>query len=290
MKIVHFLLTALMGIGILSMGFSMNGVDPITANVAATSIYAGAVYVKYAFPQLFIPRAGVFGNDYVGVAGPDGSAGIQTITTERDRAAFVHNKTNPKYAGKDMFTSYLRLECVIKNNQGKLTFKTFEGDANSVYPTERRLDRNDSFIVTEGGFFLLKQDVGGLKTNGKLLTYPNATVFGAAADDLYAIYHSGELRIAIGKKVIVPGLDLFRFLCQPITMQSAAGNLDSRHPKAGIVKFTPQLELDGSGTNEIEINFTPYANWAGASAVAGTEHRAVLYLKGLLVTGGSANT
>ncbi len=279
-----------MGIGILSMGFSMNGIDPVTANVAATSIYAGAVYIKHNYPQYFVVRPGIFGNDYIAATTPEGRAGIQVITTERDRAAYVHNATNQKYAGKDMFSSYLRLECTINNNKGKLTFKTFDGDANSVYPTERRLDRNDSFIVTEGGFFLLKQDVANLKTNGKLLTYPNATVFGAAADDLHAIYHSGELKIAIGKKVIVPGLDLFRFLCQPITMQSGAGNLDSRHPKAGIIKFTPQLELDGSGTNEIEINFTPYANWAGASAVAGTEHRAVLYFKGLLVTGGSANT
>lgn len=287
----RMILSALLGIFSLSFALQRGGLDATWAGCIAIGSVALVAYLKFYHPNLF-PDRGYSTSDYVGVGRPGGPAGIQVITSERDRASYVHNKTNPKYEGKDLAPGYLRLESVIKNNSGKLIFKTFEGDGATVYPTERRLDKNDSFIATEASFYLLKQDVTNSKTNGKPLTYPNVQVFGAAAADfLWAIYNSGELKVTIGKKVWIPGLDVRRFLSVPQTQQSAPGNLDQYSSEMGRIMLTPQLEIDGSGSNEIEINFTGYAGWAGGtSADVGFEHRAVLYFSGLLVTGGSANT
>lgn len=286
---LRFILSAIMGIFMVSFALQNKGVAPGLAGIIAIGSVGFAAYLKTYYPHLF-PDRGYHTADYVGIGRSGGPAGIQVITTERERAAYVHNKTNPKYEGKDLAPGYLRLESVIKNNSGKLIFKTFEGDGATVYPTERRLDKNDSFIATKASFYLLKQDVANGKTNGKPLTYPNAQVFGAASEFLWAIYNSGELKVTIGKKVWIPGLDIRRFLSVPQTQQSAPGNLDQYFGKMASIKLTPQLEIDGSGSNELEVNFTPYAGWAGGTAEAGFEHRAVLYFDGLLVTGGSANT
>ena len=138
--------------------------------------------------------------------------------------------------------------------------------------------------------FLLKQDVANGKTNGILLSYPNITVFTAGpAADLHSIY-AGELRFTIGRVKKLVALDTRRFLCIPQTQQSGGGNYDQIKRDMGFIHLTPQIVLDGSGTNEIEIQYPTFAGWAGQSAVNGTEHRVVLYMRGLLVSGGSQIT
>jgi hypothetical protein len=256
-------------------------VTGVTVSAAASAIYA------------FAPMpTGVLGA-YVGATSmADGEMGVQVISSERERAILEHNRTQPRFKGKNVVPGYLRLETTIKNSQNILSFKTFEGDGASVYPTERRLDRNDAFIATEVGFFLLRQDVANVKTNGLLNTYVNLTTFAAAAGftpaDLNAIYQ-GRLSITINKVKKVPDIDLQRFLHIPETQQTGATNYDQRKYKDGFINLTPQVIIDGSGTNELEVAWPSYAGWQGASVTAGTEHRAVLYFRGLFVTGGSSN-
>lgn len=262
--------------------------SPVIAGTAVTALHSLAVGAVY-FGFIELP-AGVFA-EYVAGVGSDGSAGVTVLNTERARGAYMHIATNPKYAGKRVVQSFLRLEATIKNNQNIITFKTFEGDGASVYPTEVRLDRNDAFVITDLSIKLLKQDIVNGKTNGDLHAYPNITVFGAAAaSDLKAIYQ-GYLSFTINKVKELVSFDTQRFLAKPRTQQTGPTNYDDVNGnKTGFVKLTPHITLDGSGTNELELKYPQYAGFAGGtSADVGFEHRAVLYLRGLLITGGSAN-
>lgn len=284
MKFLKSLFSTFIVLVALASAFTAAGTESLTA----VAIAGGIVLISSLVPA----QKGVLGA-YVGATGTmsSGETNIQVITTERERAVLEHNRNRPEFAGRTLTPSFLRLESQILNNATKLRFPTFIGDGTTVYPTERRLDRNDDFIITQMGFFLLKQDTANNKTNAKLQSYPNITVFGAAAAaDLMALYESGVLRVNIDREDKFVALDLHRFLDIPETQQTAATNFDEfKGAKSGLINLTPQLVLKGNGTNEIEINFTSYAGWAGAtSTTEGFTHRAVLYCSGLLVTGGSA--
>ncbi|HMP86196.1 MAG TPA: hypothetical protein PKE63_02910 [Lacibacter sp.] len=265
----------------LASAFTALGATPFVAVLVA----GGIIMVGKLVPA----QSGILGA-YVGSTGSmsSGETNIQVITTERDRAVLEHNRNRAEFAGRKLTPSFLRLEAPVVNNATKLRFPTFTGDATTVYPTERRLDRNDDFIATKMGFFLLKQDTANNKTNGKLQSYPNITIFGAAAAaDLMGLYESGVLKVNIGREDKFVALDLHRFLDIPETQQSGASNFDQfSGKKSGLIDLTPQLILNGNGTNEIEIDFTSYAGWAGGtSSTEGFTHRAVLYFSGLLATG-----
>lgn len=260
--------------------------DPATT-LTAVALFNASFYALTFYGIIPMPQ-GVLG-DYVGAPGvstESGGAGVQVINSERARGAFMSYRTKPEYAGKKIVQGFLRLEAVIRNTDGKLIFRTFTGDGTTVAPTEERLDRNDKFVITEIGLFLCKQVDG--QSGGRLHSYPNATDFGAAAPFLESIFH-GRLGIVINREKFLPSLDTQRFLRVPETMQSGAGNRDQFRLESNLVKLTPHIELDGSGTNEIEVSYPTYAAWAGASATAGTDHKAVLYCHGLLITGGSNN-
>lgn len=264
---------------------------PAVETVACVSALVGGVHIAYATGYLKLPVNAYF--DFIGVpngVGADGSPGIQVISTERDRAIHLNNSLKAEYAGKTLVPGFLRLEATITNNSGIIKFSTQTGDSNTVYPTEKRLDRNDAFIVTEMGVFLLKQDVANKKTNGLLYSYPNRTIFGAATDDLMAIFTGGMLDIEVNKKREIPDLDVLRFLQVPQVQQSSANNFDEFNLNKAMKPVTPQFRIDGAGSNDIKLTFNTYAGFAGASAVAGTEHRVVLYLHGLFVQGGSVNS
>jgi hypothetical protein len=108
--------------------------------------------------------------------------------------------------------------------------------------------------------------------------------------DLKAIWH-GWLSIEIGRVKKMVAFDTQRFLHVPETQQTGATNYDQKvGKKDGFVRLTPQIVLDGSGTNDLSVTFPSFNGWSGASVTAGTQHRLCLYFRGLLVTGGSANS
>lgn len=270
----------------------ISGTDPVSTTVFFGTINT-SFYLLTSFNVIKLP-AGILGT-FVGVPGAigaDGSPGIQVISTDRDRAIHLNNSLKAEYSGKELVPGYLRLEAQVTNQTGKLKFPTFTGDSNLVYATEKRLNRNDAFIVTEIAAMLLKQDVANLKTNGLPVSYPNITVFGAtAAADLMAIYTSGKLNIEIDKKRWVPDLDMLRFLDIPETQQSGATNFDQFSLKRVAKKMTPQFVINGNGSNEISIDFETYAGFAGGTVVvAGNQHRVVLFLMGLYVADGNAKS
>lgn len=265
-------------------------VSVFETDVRATEI--GVVLFEVSFYALthfnIIPMpAGVLG-EYIGAPGAPtaAGAGVQVINTERARGAFMSYRTNPQYASNDITDSYLRFETPITNGTNKLTFKTYVGDGTTQTPTERRLERNDKFVITSWGFFLIAQPDG--KSNGRLHTYPNLTDFGVAAADLESLFN-GELIVTVQRKKVIPAYDMQRFLKVPETQQSSGTNRDQRDFKRLLVNLTPHVEIDGSGTNEIEINYPAHAGWAGGTPAVGFKHLACIYAHGLLITNGSAN-
>jgi hypothetical protein len=157
------------------------------------ALTAGAVtsanVVLYSLSTLGIINipAGALGA-YVGAPGADTpqGVGVQVISGERSRAAYMTYKTNPEFSGKEITPSYLRFEALLVNGQNKIVFKHYVGDGTTSTPTERRLERNDKFGITEIGFFILRQADG--KTGGDLISFADAQVFGVSAPDIAAIY------------------------------------------------------------------------------------------------------
>ena len=272
-KIAKFLLVAAI---VFAAAYTLTGND----------VLAGVTAGAYAsLTDLITIPTTAFGA-YVGAAGMKVGKGSPVLvnSNERDRAVYEHNKA--KY-GNDISPSTLRLEARITNGKADLRFSIIEGDDTVVRPTEIRLLRNDKFIVSDISFQLLKQAIG--KTNGALYTYPNVSVFGqAAADDLMALY-AGKLDVTIGKTKKLYNYDLMRFLQIPETQKTGVANFDQKTKSLGFDHLTPQLILDGSGSNELVVTFPSFAAWAGASADAAYEHVAVLIFRGFLVNNGSAN-
>lgn len=280
-----FIVTVLLSAAIVSV-FNTS----LQATVAYTALFEVSFYALTYFNIIPMP-SGIFG-EYIGAPGASSSngAGVQVLNTERARGAYMTLRTNPEYAGKDITDSYLRFETLISNSSNKLSFKTYVGDGTTQTPTEKRLDRNDKFVITSWGFFLIAQPVG--KSNGRLHSYPNLTDFtplvATVAPDLESIFN-GELVVTINRKKVVPAYDMQRFLQVPETQQSAATNRDQRDFHKLLVPLTPHVEIDGSGTNEIEVTFPSHAAWTGGTPAAGFAHYACLYAHGMLITGGSAN-
>lgn len=290
MKIIKSFLSLFMVSFLLSAAIVTIFHTDVPGTVAGVTLFECTFFCLTYFNIVPMPH-GILG-EYVGAPGvptESGSAGVQVINSERARGAYMSYRTRPEFEGKDITPSYLRLETQIANGTNKMVFKTYVGDGTTQNPSERRLERNDKFIVTEWGFFLLKQPDG--KSNGRLHSYPNPTDFSTAglADDLESIFN-GELSVTVQRKKIFPAYAMQNFLKVPETQQSAGTNRDQRELRKLLVHLTPHLELDGSGTNDIEVTYPAHTGWAGGTAPATFKHYGVLYFNGLLIINGSANT
>ncbi len=147
---------------------------------------------------------------------------------------------------------------------------------------EKILNDRDVFIADQIGVFLTK----GVKADlGKSVfrCYPNATVFGAQAPDLEAIYN-GTLETVVNKKKILENLPLRHFRNVPETQKDATKE-DSGSMKDVLADIDPLLIMNGRNSCEatirlaeetvvnIEDNTTP--NWL------------VLVFDGMLIDGGA---
>jgi hypothetical protein len=260
-------------------------------------IVAVVTFIATSDANVSALTAGIFTSAFAGIGMPKGSfsdfAGLNgdagqviVMTNDRKRANFMVQKKELKASADNFSQSYLRLEAVLSTASNEIRFELAKNDGNS-YPTENRLDKNDVFVADEIGLFILKQDVANKKTNGLLSTYPSIVDYTAAQQqDILAIYQ-GFLKFTLGDVVKVRSMEVLQFLQVPETQKTSATNFDQKTANSGFCNITPGIRLDGTGTNEIVLKFPSYNAWAGNSAVAGTEHRIVLMLKGFLATNAS---
>ncbi len=173
--------------------------------------------------------------------------------------------------------SYLRVEQTLSNTKSRYTFD-IKTTGNEI-ATERKLDRNDLFVVTHIGVYLTAQVSTSL---GKevLQTWPNPQVFVAATgftpSDLEVIYN-GFLEIKIGQKVNVPALSMQHFRYVPTSQQSSSiGNSEWEVEKFA---YWPGTLLYLHGTQNIEINIEfPALSSAQIAAVASNTSNKLVFM------------
>lgn len=180
--------------------------------------------------------------------------------------------------------SYLRVEQALSNTKTRYQFDIKK--TGGEIATERKLDRNDVFIATHLGVYLISQvsTTIGLEV---LQTYPNPDYFitttGFTPAHLNTIY-SGHLEVKIGQKVNIEALDMNKFRYVPTTQQATPTlpysefDLDSYSYWPGSLLF-----LHGTQNIEIFIDIPSITGLAWAAVAADTSNKMVLYLMGYLV-------
>jgi len=182
--------------------------------------------------------------------------------------------------------SYLRIEQTLANNKTRYSFdlKT----TGSELATERKLDRNDIFVGTHLGIYLIAQvsTTIGLEI---LQTYPNPDIFvtatGFTPNHLNVIY-SGWLEIKIGQKVNAEAIDMNRFKFVPTSQQEATNNFInySEYNQEAYSYWHPNLfYLHGTQNIDIHVEFPAITGAAFAAVAANTSNKLVLYPMGYLI-------
>lgn len=121
--------------------------------------------------------------------------------------------------------SFLRSEIPITDNGlSKATFQILNPNTVGDRKTEKKLDRNDDFLITEIGIFLMKEDSAAMYIQKKfsyidpVVFADNSTTF--VGSHLAAIY-LGRLRMIANTKVLVDGIPGDQFLKEPYRQQQA---------------------------------------------------------------------
>jgi hypothetical protein len=206
--------------------------------------------------------------------------------------------------------SYLRFESTLAQNRSSYKFPVLvtQQNAGTTTPnTVKQLNQQDAFYCTEIGYFIKVVQKQG-STNRDILeyvpyTYPSqgmsedGTVFAAYGYKLW----SGEIGLTVNGDVIIPGMDLQRFLYIPEGQKDVwngpfpmstfyrgqdqyDGSSDAFYPLA------PEIVLLGNDKIDLSVTFPDTINNAiGADATVNM----VIMVRGLLaqnVTKVSSNT
>jgi len=208
------------------------------------------------------------------------------------RLAFQNASNAVKRAGQSpanaiLSQSYLRLETglVAGNTQYKFDVLVNENTQTTNFNTQLKLNLQDSFIVSQIGFFLASPGASATNTDFRLLTYPNKTVFGTPGT-LNSIYN-GYMSLTINQRTIIPNWDLYKHLDVPQTQQAGTFNGaitgSAVYPddmnNAGDMGFypcEPNIVLVGSKKNDLTVTIP-----SGLSAVTANS-RLVCIFRGIL--------
>lgn len=151
--------------------------------------------------------------------------------------------------------SYLRLEQPIVVGQTLIQFPVLNnqsGGGNAIRATEKRLNQQDSFFVTNAAFYITKA-ASATATALLLNTYPNAITYPTGAAQLYNIY-DGYCQISINQSVIGPGFDMLNFLQIPQTQLTGATNTpQDQFDPAQVGIWEPNINFVGTKNNGINI-------------------------------------
>lgn len=152
--------------------------------------------------------------------------------------------------------SYLRCESLITNSASKYTFDIL-ANGNET-PVERKLNKNDVFIVTHlAGYLIQYTAVAGViqKWTSPLQTYPNATYFaGTPTPGDLNVFYNGFLNISVGRVKFFDGYPAHLFAKYPRTQQTTSANYSDRELSDGGASIEPLAILSGSANNTIEWN------------------------------------
>lgn len=181
--------------------------------------------------------------------------------------------------------SEIRLEVGLNAVTNIFTFGVTPQQANSsnvVFPTEKRLDLQDSLITAEYGIFV-GQPSSNTDVTWQLCTYGNTQLFAAAdAAALDSTFYShGFFQMKCNNDVIIPYRGLFNHWYKPQTQQTAALGAGSpkdqiRGAEDGMITQEPNLLLIGSK------NYVPQIVLPSALASAAAFERTIVIFRGVL--------
>ncbi len=118
--------------------------------------------------------------------------------------------------------STLRMEQPLTANQNLYTFPVLVNIQNQAqpFPTEIRLQQQDSFVITEVGIFLASTS-GTNDTTFQLKTYANPFVF-TNATQMTSLYNNGVMKLMIDNDQWINNWDLWRHWYSPQTQATTA--------------------------------------------------------------------
>jgi hypothetical protein len=153
-----------------------------------------------------------------------------------------------------LVTSSIRMEQPLVAAQNMYTFPVLVNIQNQAqpFPTEIRLQQQDSLCVTQIGVFLALA-TSTTDSTFKLETYPNPAVFTNAVQ-LNTIYQNGRVFLTVDNDIYLKQWDMMRHYCVNQTQQTAP-------PGAG----SPIDQLDG--TSDGYYPMTPMIILTGAQDI-----------------------
>jgi len=206
-------------------------------------------------------------------------------STLGSRLSFQNAKAAMLRAGKStagavLSQSYLRLEVALATGVTQYKFDVLvnenaSGSAN--FPTVNKLNLQDSFYVSQLGFFVAAPSAVG-NTEFPLLTYPNTTIFSTvgAATALYTLYN-GYMSMTINQRVVVPFWNLNRHMVINQTQQTASLRDQVNLGQDGFYPMEPNVVISGDKKNDLTVTLP-----TGLAAVQATGARLVCVMNGIL--------
>jgi hypothetical protein len=187
--------------------------------------------------------------------------------------------------GRKLSQHEIRLEVELNATSNRFVFGLTPNQANStnvIFPTENRLNLQDSLIVNEYAVYVALP-ASRTDTAFQLLTYGNTQIFSAAqalAID-NGFYSNGWLETRVNNDVIIPYRGLRNHWYKPQTQQTAPLGAGSpgdqiRGAEDGFVTQEPNLLLIGSK------NYVPEIVMPSALASVAQFTRAILIYQGVL--------
>jgi hypothetical protein len=206
-------------------------------------------------------------------------------STLGSRLSFQNAKAAMLRAGKStagavLSQSYLRLEVALATGVTQYKFDVLVNEnasGSSSFPTVNKLNLQDSFYVSQLGFFVCAPSATG-NTEFPLLTYPNTTIFSTvgAANALYTLYN-GYMSMTINQRVVVPYWNLNRHLVINQTQQTATLRDQVNLGQDGFYPMEPNVVISGDKKNDLTVTLP-----TGLSAVQSTGARLVCVMNGIL--------
>lgn len=182
--------------------------------------------------------------------------------------------------------SEIRLEVGLNTVNNSFTFGMTPNQANSsntIFPTEQRLNLQDSLITSEYGIYV-GAPASATDVNFALCTYGNTQIFstaGAAAAIDNTFYSNGYYQLKCNNDVLIPYRGLFNHLYRGQTQQTDALGVGSpkdqlRGAEDGQITQEPNLLLIGSK------NYQPSIELKNALPAIQANSRAIIIYKGVL--------
>lgn len=209
--------------------------------------------------------------------------GVQTvgqrIIFENAKVTLAQNGIDPKTA--ILTQSYLRLEQALSVTLTNILFPILvnqQGQGTPQSITERRLQLQDSFVVSEIAVYLWVS--AGSPATTHFYSYPSFFTFAANAGPAQALYHS-YLTLSVNNQVIVPFWDVWRSYLvnqsQNLAALAAGSPDDQLSGKDDVFYPTePNWILIGSKNNQLSLVMPN----APATITANT--KVVIFMRGVL--------